>query len=404
MGNAPGWVVEVNGSEVTAGVSQFVESIDVESMDNAADQIRLLLRNPNFILTDQKLFQPGNEIAVWLGDDSTSCKFVGRGKIVTYAPRFPRAGEMPSIEVVAYSRDHDMMDNEPAKARKVVPVSGSKVAKKAAKKQNAKLKASEGRGFRKQRYSDAVKAKAADYGFDADVDPTPDAPHDFLQKAGLTDYQLVQGMANFTGFVFWVDGDEDGNWTLHFKDPKKLVVQSRELRYDFNTENASLLEFDATLKFSGMYTKVVAESKDPISGKIFKVEFEQNPTTVEDPFAEGGKWQYAKIPQLKASPTDVILAIGDVQVKVIADKRFTDEAELQNWARQWFRRHAEEFVVGQGKVIGLPGLRARQTHELVGLGDQFSGAYYFTRVKHAMRSSSGYVVEFDAHKVIKGLK
>ena len=403
MGAAPGWVVEVNGSEISAGVSQFVESIDVEAMDNAADQIRLMLRNPDFILTDQKLFQPGNEIAAWLGDDSTSCKFVGRGKIVTYSPRFPRAGEMPSIEIVAYSRDHDMMDNEPAKARKVAPKNGSKVAKKAAKKQNAKLKASAGRGFRKRRYSDAVKEKAADYGFDADVDQTPDQPHDFLQKPGLTDYQFVQGMANATGFVFWVDGDEDGNWILHFKNPTKLVVQSRELRYDFNTENASLLEFDATMKFSGMYTKVVAESKDPITGKIIKVEFEQNPTTVEDPFAEGGKWLY-KTMQLKAAPTDVILAIGDVQVTVVADKRFLDEAELQNWARQWFRRHAEEFIVGQGRVIGIPGLRARQTHELVGLGDQFSGRYYMTRVRHSMKASSGYVVDFDAHKVIQGIK
>src|SRR5690606_33284225 len=81
-----------------------------------------------------------------------------------------------------------------------------------------------GRTYKELKYSEAVEEKAQDpaYNFAPDVDPSPETATTFIHKAGLTDYDFVRGLANLTGYYFWVDGDQDGKWTLHFRDPKSV--------------------------------------------------------------------------------------------------------------------------------------------------------------------------------------
>lgn len=398
IGVAPAYVIQVNGVDLDHGVQQFVTSLEFESADGYADAAKIQLINPDFVLTDKRIFQPGNEMSIWLGYGS-DLTHVGRVKIAKYRPTWPDAGDMPTIEVIGYSKDHDMMDNEPSKVKKVPPSSNSKAAKKSAKKKNEKLKASEGRHFKNATYADAVEAKAADYGFLTDIDPTPDQPHDFWQKAGLTDYQFVQGMANHTGFVFWVDGDANGNWTLHFRDPEKgLVTQSKIFDFVYNDEFATLLSFDGEMKFAGVQSKIVVETKNPLTGKIMQAEFEQNPAT-EDPLFVGDLIKNVT-PATTRDAREVLLVIGDLQVSTVTNKAFRNEAELIFWAKQWFRRNAEQFVMGEGRIIGDPRVLSRQTHKLSNLGSQFSGKWYFTRVSHQLSADNGYTCEFTARRLL----
>lgn len=395
---APAYVIEVNGVELDLGVTQFVTLVEYESVDGYADAAKVVLMNPDFVLQDKKIFQPGNEMSIWAGY-GTDLKHIGRVKIAKYRPNWPEGDEMPMIEVIGYSKDHDMMDNEPAKVKPVKPSSNSKAAKKSAKKKNEKAKASEGRRFKNQTFADAVEAKAADYGFLTDIDPTPDVPNDFVQRAGITDYQFVQGMANLTGFVFWVDGDERGDWTLHFRDPESgLVTQDAVLEFTYNDENANLLSFDGEMKFAGVQTKITAEVKDPLTGKILTAEFEQNPAT-DDPLFVGDL--ISNVAEA-GEPASILLVVGDLQVTAVANKRFKTEKELIFWTKQWFRRNAEQFVMGEGRIIGDPSVMSRQTHVLSNLGEQFSGDWYFSRVLHRLSADDGYICEFTARKVIKG--
>lgn len=397
---APAYAIQVNGFELEYGVTQFVTKVEYESADGYADAAKIHLINPDFVLTDKKIFQPGNEMSIWLGN-GTDLKHIGRVKIARYRHNWPSAGEMPTIEVVAYTKDHDMMDNEPAKVKKIKPTSNTKAAKKSAKLKNQKLKASEGRRFKDQRYSDAVTTKAIDYGFTPDVDETPDPVHDFFQKAGLTDYQFVQGMANYTGYVFWVDCDETGEWTLHFRNPDTLRVQDKVLDFVYNDEFATLLAFDGEMKFAGVQSKIKVETRNPTTGKLLQAEFEQNPAA-EDPTFVGDFLKNVGTETTK-DPREVLLVIGDLQVSAVTNKNFKTEAELIFWAKQWFRRNAEQFVIGEGTIMGDNTVMARQTHLLSNLGEQFSGEWYFSRVRHLLSADTGYVCEFNARKVIKGL-
>lgn len=395
---APAFVIEVNGIEIDLGVQQFVTSLEFESADGYADAAKIVLMNPDFVLTEKRIFQPGNEMSIWLGY-SHDLIHVGRVKIAKYKPNWPEGDDMPMIEVIGYSKDHDMMDNEPSKTKPIPPSGNSKAAKLSAKKKNEKRKASEGRHFKNATFADAVKTKAADYGFLSDVDPTPDSPHDFFQKAGLTDYQFVQGMANYTGFVFWVDGDAKGQWTLHFRDPEKdLVTQEKSFEFKYNDEFASILSFDGEMKFAGVQSKITVETKNPLTGKVMQAEFEQNPAT-EDPLFVGDLLKNVA-PGTTVDPREVLLVIGDLQVTAVTNKAFRTEKDLIFWAKQWFRRNAEQFVMGEGKIIGDPRVMSRQTHKLSGLGSQFSGNWYFTRVAHQLSADNGYVCDFTARRVL----
>lgn len=403
---APSYAIEVNGYPIDSGLSKLVIHLEYESADGIADMAKIRFANPDFILSDKTIVQPGNEIAIWLGYEP-DLRFIGRVKVAKKKPHWPRADEMPTIEIVGYTRDHDMMDNEPSKAKKVAPSSNSKAAKKSAKIQNQKAKASEGRRFKNQRFSDAIISKARDYSMVPDVDKTPDDPHDFIQKAGMTDYQFVQGISNYTGFVFWVDGDQFGRWTLHFKDPSKLVTQDRVIRFTYNDANATLLEFDGEERLSGIQSKIVVEHKDPITGFVRKVEFEQNHATVDPIYSGTEPADRDYIRSVKASggiehPASVLVAIGDFQVQTVATKNFRNDRELEMWARQWFRRNASRFMFGEGEIVGEPSLMANQTHVLEGLGGGFDGSWFFTRVCHRLSPSEGYLCDFSARRKIDG--
>jgi phage protein D len=82
------------------------------------------------------------------------------------------------------------------------------------------------------------------------------------------------------------------------------------------------------------------------------------------------------------------------------NKPFRSKKEAQQFAEAWLKEREREVIVMQGKVIGIPTLRARQVHQIDGLGARLDGFYRFTNTKHVMKGSGLYVVEFVAHKVL----
>jgi phage protein D len=428
--NAPNFAIKIQGALIPLGIRQLVQSVEYESVDGYADALKFTVINPRYIppryqpsigslkiggisgngvgsgsggvlsLEDTKLFQPGNTVSVAMGYGS-QVLHIGTAIIRRPEFHFPGTG-VPTIDVVAYTKDSEMMDHAPEKSKK--------------KKDKG------GRVFKQKKFSDAVRERAGDYGFELDVDDTPDQPFDFIQKAGLSDYDFIQGIANLSGYVFWVDGDADGVWTLHFKKPETLKPADVWPRSDSNPRQftfrydsgdfSSLLEFDPEVVIQGSTTKLKVRHKDPLTGKIFVADFEEDNTEAPQVLAEGDPLEgffeaderaagleiaNNALDKEHTTASSIKLFLEDFSIDLIANRRFYSEASLVAWARQWFRRNRQNFIIGEGTTIGVEQLRSRQIHRLEGIGKSLSGEYEFTRVRHVC-NESGYLVDFTARR------
>lgn len=378
---APAYMIKVARVDIDVGVTDLINTVTYESADGIADVMKINVLNPDGELSDSKIFQIGNEMELW-GGYGPSLEYIGATVIDNSDADFPDGGQ-PLLTVTGYTRDKQMMDNSPPDAKK---------SKKGGKKGKG------GRAFKDARYSDAVADRAKDYLFKADIDPTPDAPHNFYQKAGMNDYEFVKGLANLTGFVFWVDRNRAGQWILHFKDP--LIVSALQLKkftFRYNTELATLLRFKPHMAFTGGYTKLVAHVKNAQTGKLLKVEVEDGKVGSDTEFAGRPK---DKIKEPPPSGGGVKLFLGDFSVDVQTTKKFTTEAELKLWAQQWFERSRDNFVIAQGKTTGVETVFARQIHAVEGTALLYDGDYTFDRVKHVFDSGGGYILDWHGRKVL----
>ena len=195
---APRYIVDIGGTELDEEITQFITSVEYESVDGMADQARLTVQNPNLDLQDLKIFQAGNEMSIWLGYGQT-LKHIGRTIIRKTNWAFPES-DIPGITVTGMTLDAKMMDNEPEEGTK--------------------------RRYKNETFSGIVKAVAdrySDAGLKTDIDDTDDEARDRVQPAGVSDYRVIKSCANLAGYFFWIDGDENCVWTLHFKSPSKVL-------------------------------------------------------------------------------------------------------------------------------------------------------------------------------------
>lgn len=375
---APTFAVEVEGKELEYGVMQFCESVEYESADGMADVARIRAVNPDFLLSNAKVFQPGNEMAIWMGYGS-ELEYVGRVIIAKQVPNFPQSG-MPTIQVVGYTKDSKMMDNEPKKPKK----EGGKG----------------GRVFKDATFAEAVADRANDYDLGPEIDDTADQPHNFIQRPGVSDYEFVQGLANLNGYVFWVEGLEDGTWVLYFKKPESLAsLQDKKYTFKYNEgDNSTLLSFQPEFLIKGAITDMEVVVKDNRTGKVLKAEVKEESNKSPDIQAAGNPT--GEVTDELTTASDVKLFFNDFSFNVNTNRRFKTQKEVEEWAKQWFRRMRENFILSRGRLIGVGNLRARQTHSLDGVGNTYNGDYYFTKVKHMCSKTEGYVIDFAARKVV----
>lgn len=370
---APKYAIEVEGQGVDSNVARYVRGVEYESCDGMADIGRIRADNPGHIISNAKMFQPGNEASLYMGYGAdVSLTHIGRMVIQRNIPFYPQDG-MPTIQIIGYTKDVHMMDNSPEESKK--------------------------RRFKDTTYADAVEQVATVYGFETDIDPTPDAPHDFIQKAGLTDYDFVQGLANLTGSTFWVDGDSNGVWTLHFRDPATIEEQDKIYTFKYNEGDlSSLLSFRPDLLIKDAKTKITVVTKDRGTGRIIRSVVEEENDASPDVAAEGDPTGDVSADYTTGS--DIKLFFGDFSFDVITHKHFRTEADVIHWAQQWFRRMRENFILATGKTIGTELLMARQRHNLDGISPAYVGEYYFSKVKHMLNDTSGYMCDFAARKVV----
>ncbi len=194
---SPSFQVRVGKDKLSRDFAPFISKLEYDSADGMADAAKIEVQNPDFVLGDLRIWQPGNEIAIAFGYEN-KVEHVGRVMIRRIRYNYPQ-DVMPSFSVEGYTRDVLMMDDSPEKGSDRV--------------------------FANEKLSDIVRKVAGrgKYGFQLDIDNTEDTAGAHAQIGGVSDYQMVKGCANLSGFFFWVDGREDGKWDLHFKSPANVL-------------------------------------------------------------------------------------------------------------------------------------------------------------------------------------
>lgn len=415
---SPSFSLSINGEEIDEGLGAIIESFEYDSSDGGADMMKILLNNPNNVLTGHKITQPGNTIKLWGGFGIL--EFIGGAIIEKVRPTFPDGGKMATVEVVAYTADRLMMRNSPK------PLSDfqefetpEQEVKRKDKERKAKArrrrvgkpdkpKPRDGKSWGEGvLYSQAVKDKADTYGFLHDIDETPQTfgAAGAFQKQGMTDYNFVAGVANELGWLFWVDADEDTNdWTLHLKDPNKASsIQDEKINLVYASGDlGTLLSFEGEQMMGDGPTDLQIQIVNPKNGQLqtFSIKAEASPGTViagnndelnPDDFGE----------TFYESSAQVTISFGGIAVKTITDRVFNHPNQIKLWGEAWFKANHQNYYMGKGSTTG-PGtekMKARQVHSLEGLGDPWDGDYYMTNVNQKWTSSDGHTTTFSGRKI-----
>lgn len=384
---APQCGVTIEGVQLRDEVARLIQSVEYESADGIADVAKVKLTNPDGKLTDLKLFQVGNAMSIFGGYAGSQLEHIGRVRLAAPTFHFPKSGE-PSIELVGYTRDHEMMDNSPDKDA-TRPNLRTKAQRDAAK-----------RVYKTPMLSEVLKDKAATYGFRLDAPVDFKFQQSIVQKAGVSDYDLVKGLSNLAGFVFWVDGDQSGTWTMHCVPADKLRQPTQlTLKYRMG-DDSSLLGFRPQLALRDTRTRIKCVVRNEVKGETYEATFEDDASESPDVAVEADL--EATLDKSYLSGGAVKLYFGEHSIDVITNKVFGSKMELRRWAEQWFRRNRENFIVGEVETVGLPTIMARQVHLVEGVSLGLDGRYYFTRVAHKF-NREGYMLDITAHKMVKNV-
>ena len=199
---------------------------------------------------------------------------------------------MPTIDIVGYSAERLMMRNEPNSSDEKKPFLTLKEQEKLRKKQHKDkvrgIVPFKGRIWKDGLlYSNVIEEKANEYQFNHDVDVTPTnivGPAGMIQKVGMSDYNLVAGIANELIWLFWVDmEEEDESWSLHFKDPDGFGgVQDKKFTFTYNSgSTTSLQEFDGEQLMGEGVTDLKVQLKNPKTGLLESISVIGDPSEEE---------------------------------------------------------------------------------------------------------------------------
>lgn len=344
-------------------------------------------------VVDSKAFAEGNTIDLYLGYGSDR-NFVDRVEIVKWLPSFPEEG--PGRFVIrGFDGRHRMMN------------------------QNRVQTKGQGRRKKKTIYKNTpdesiVKKVATKYGYGTDADTTESKKkavtgangkkqHVFLtriQQPEQSDWAFLQKLAEINRFDLWVDWSVTKNqWVVHFK--KRVDAGQAIYKFTYNGEDGSLISATPDFSIQDQPTDVEVlyydKKKKTVERTLIFEATKAEQVSLSGARVGPGTLQAKKT--LDAGARVRFSAFGQT-IEAFSNRPFKSAKEATNFVQNWLKEREREFVIMQGKVIGLPDLRSRQIHELSGLGARLDGFYRFTNVRHILQPDGIYSAEFTANKVL----
>ena len=217
--------------------------------------------------------------------------------------------------------------------------------------------------------SDAASQILSQYGYTPDVGSTHaghfEEKHTLVQRS--SDLEFVRRLARRNGFLFWVDCDETGTETAHFKRPKLDGDSVLNLDINIDTNNLGTLElmWDVEKSTSVVAAQLNLNDKSAINGDVGA-----------SPLQSLGAQSLADI------TGDTRSAHLHAPVDDAGDLNARGEGALIEDG--WFiRGRGETSVSALGDV-----LRANTIITLRGVGSRHSGHYYVASVRHTIDPSA----------------
>lgn len=403
---APNFNIIISGrdtseaTELFAAVRPLIASVTFEDDQEMSSMFELQVINQpetspgqpvNWnAVVDSKAFAEGNSVDLYMGY-GPRLDFVDRIEIVKWLPIFPEEGP-GSFTIKGYDGRHQMMNQN--------------APKKSTKKRKTYYKNSPDEHI--------VKKIAEKYGYAVDADQTEvkkkavkgksgKVQHVFRTRAQapeMTDWAFLQKLAAINRFDLWVSWSQrKQQWVVNFK--KRKDAGSAGYKFTYNGEDGSLISAEPDFSIQDQPTDVEVLYYDRKKRSVERTIITESKTG-EDVKLSGsrvGPGQLQAKKTLSPGARVRFTAFGQT-IQAFTDRPFKSAKEATNFVQNWLRERESEFVVMQGKVVGVPSLRSRQIHQLAGLGARLDGFYRFSNVKHIQQPDQVYVCEFIASKVL----
>lgn len=377
----------INDYELPDTIMRSLQSVEVDLTFGMADQIKMTISNPvnsniggfgdnQFIWMNSKLLMPGNQIDVFLGwgDD---LQHISSGIIQKWLPEFPEDG-VPSIQIVALDASCLLMDEMEAKS---FPLFDFDLVIK-----------------------DILNKHGIVPGNIVQLPGT--ARENLFKKRGMSDFAFVKSITNITGMQFKVYYDFaskqwKGDWTDFSQS-----TQTLKYKFEYRGQGATLLSFSPSwgLRNSPNEVKLMYFDKstgtfEEVSAGSLEVSEKTEITKSQAEAAGAATAAYWDMKEKVTSMSRLRVGAGDAIIEIIPDRRFDNQDVAIKWAESWLKARRDNFITGQGKMVGLETLKPGQVHEIVGCGVILDGDWEIRTARHVF-NTSGYFVEFDAHKVL----
>jgi hypothetical protein len=407
--------IEVEGIELEADITKWVQRCVVEQTQEMADKITLTVLNPQedvfgsgltgfYAFTDSKVFQPGNTVLVYMGYASDE-KLVGAGVIQRYMPSFPQDGPA-MLTIVAYDGSVLLMDGESAREGRVwedtahsdviLSVANSYAFYTAIQTTEGFTQVAGGVIDPSGSGNWLVPSPSGDGSFDS-VPPRYGTERQTTKKRGMTDWELVNGLARLHSYETKVRWDETlGGWRLYWG--PAIFEQEKQYTFTYSVDGPSntLLSFTPEMAIKGQPSTVKVLYFDYDTRTWEEIALEEDEAGESVKFTGSGELEN----EIRSS-TAYRISSGGVSVEVVPAAQFESAEDAQLFAERFFRARKNQFIMGRGKIVGLEVLKVGGIHILDGLGVQLSGEYQFTTVRHVFGARDGYTCEFFANKVVK---
>lgn len=394
---APNYELLVRGGRgaspvtITDSVKQFIESIEYEDNADQFDKLTITMASQLDAngggsvnsLIDSKLFTEGTIVEVRMGYGS-SLMTVGAAEIVSIEPDFPESGP-PTLQLIGYDYLNRM----------------------------ARKKPRGGKNFANSTDSQIVETIGTSNGFVVKNIERTSGTFQRNQKKGQSDYEFLKKISDINGYDFFSRFDpKSGKFILHFQpsgfENKKEVFVFVYNEGDLAYQNTLLsfapkqMTFDQGTDFEifVLKDKEVGQSKfqfiDKFDNKAQKriVDLNNNRFTGGNVGKNGGK----KVAD--SNGLEYAFKAHGQSFRFPKNKRFKNEKEARKSIEEFIKRQKENFILADGKIIGVEALQSRQIHKFEGVSEQFSGKYFLTKVVHRMDKQDGYFTDISARKLI----
>lgn len=244
---------------------------------------------------------------------------------------------------------------------------------------------------------------------DAVVAPAPDVEperrriveeREVVQKAGTTDWDFIKGLAKNHGFILFVFFDLESNRWIGYWGPAEHVPQDVQFTFEYSRDVDSTIEsITPTLSLRGQSTEIDLIYVDPRNRRENRLRIAVENLSDYSPEFRGPDGPMPITEPVGRGP-EVTLLIHGQRVVTHANRPFTSAEEARQWLMAYWLRHANDFLLIEGKtIIGIPELRGREFHRFAGIG-RMEGEYFVTTSTHRMSTGQLYTTEFGGRKVL----